>query len=342
MKKLLKGHKPILCLVTAVLVAVLSVSFYVMHSWGAFKFDRDSKYISQFYSEKEDSLDGIFFGSSAAYRYWCPPQAFDRHGMAVYCYGIQSMPLFYVQHYIDSALKYQDPKFIAIELRAAAKDPDVYTTGHVLAAISRMPNSLERMKILSGFMAFDQKHKTKISKLPNRYGFPEDKGRGDNLIEKVARAGRYKGFIPNASQVTSATDSAPFAETSTPMNKYYEEDLQKLLKYCDSLECEVIFVCTPFYSSLERHSELLHAVSIVESYGYSVINMNNDETIRETQLDFATDFYNPTHTNVNGAIKVTNYLSDTFSNMYHLPDHRGSDDYLSWQESYDRFEEKYK
>ena len=47
---------------------------------------------------------------------------------------IQSMPLFYVQHYIDSALKYQDPKFIAIELRAAAKDPDVYTTGHVLAA----------------------------------------------------------------------------------------------------------------------------------------------------------------------------------------------------------------
>ena len=60
MKKLLKRHKPILCLVTVVLVAVLSVSFYVMHSWGAFKFDRDSKYISQFYSEKEDSLDGIF------------------------------------------------------------------------------------------------------------------------------------------------------------------------------------------------------------------------------------------------------------------------------------------
>lgn len=90
---------------------------------------------------------------------------------------------FSVQHYIDSALKYQDPKFIAIELRAAAKDPDIYTTGHVLAAISRMPNSPERMKILSGFMAFDQKHKTKISKLPNRYGFPEDKGRGDNLID---------------------------------------------------------------------------------------------------------------------------------------------------------------
>ena len=178
-------------------IAFAGVIFvYVLYSWDVFSGERNPENVSQFYQEEEDSLDGVVVGSSAAYRYWCPPEAFNRHGMAVYCYGVQSMPIFSVRYYIDSILKTQDPEFIAIEMRSTTKDVGVYQTGHVRTAVNRLPNSIERTKILAGFMIFDMQHKTRISKIPSRYGFPEDNGRAEHSEKIIEQAGKYKGWIP--------------------------------------------------------------------------------------------------------------------------------------------------
>ena len=51
------------------------------------------------------------------------------------------------------------------------------------------------------------------------------------------------------------------------------------------------------------------------------------------ELDFEEDFYNATHTNYSGAIKVTRHLSDIFARRYDTPSHKWDEDYDSWEKS---------
>lgn len=317
------------------------ISVYVLYGWGVFSGERNPENVSQFYQEEEDSLDGVVVGSSAAYRYWCPPKAFDRHGMAVYCYGVQSMPIFSVKYYIDSILKTQDPEFIAIEMRSTTKNTDVYQTGHVRTAVNRMPNSIERTKILAGFMIFDTQHKTRISKIPSCYGFPENNGRGENSERLIANAGKYKGWVPYSNNEPAKLEKPKEIKGVKQIDKYYEEDLVDLLEYCDGLDCEVVFVATPFNGNEDRMEKLNYAIDIVEENDYDVINMNTGKSIREMNLDYQEDFYNATHTNYNGAIKVTNYLSDIFAKRYDTPSHKWDEDYDSWEKSYRQLMEQF-
>lgn len=45
-------------------------------------------------------------------------------------------------------------------------------------------------------MIFDIQHKTRISKIPSRYGFPEDNGRAEHSEKIIEQEGKYKGCIP--------------------------------------------------------------------------------------------------------------------------------------------------
>ncbi|MDD4200389.1 MAG: hypothetical protein PHS19_03260 [Eubacteriales bacterium] len=340
--KKINVKKIVIYLIIAVLVISGAIFCYILGNWGVFRSDRSSKYISQYYAEKENTLDGIVFGSSAAYRYWCPPEAFERHGMAVYCYGLQSMPIFAIKYYVSSALDTQSPKFIAIELRTVTKNPGIYQTGHVLTAVNRMPNSIERTSILAKFMEFSIEHDTRIRRNSSVYGFPEDNGRAEHAEATIIEAGQYKGYIPYGSSTKKSFDVEDYPTDGSPIDEDYEKDLQDLLDYCDNLDCDVIFFATPFCDSGKRIRQMNYAIEIVEDRGYAVINMNENSVIKAANLDFSKDFFNSTHTNEVGAIKVTDYLSNIFLTLYDLPDHRGDKDYYSWEKSYEKFAHKYK
>lgn len=59
-----------------------------------FSGERNPENVSQFYQEEEDSLDGVVVGSSAAYRYWRPPEAFNRHGWRCIATGFRACRFF--------------------------------------------------------------------------------------------------------------------------------------------------------------------------------------------------------------------------------------------------------
>ena len=337
-----RARRVLLIAAAAVLIFVVIVSVYVLYGWGVFRSERDSKYVMQYYYEPENSLDGVVLGSSAAYRYWCPPEAFNRHGMAVYCYGIRSMPIFANKYYIDSILKTQDPEFIAIEMRSTTKDVGVYQTGHVRTAVNRLPNSIERTKILAWFMIFDIQHKTRISKIPSRYGFPEDNGRADNSEKVIEQAGKYKGWIPYSDIEPAKLEKPEEVKGVKEIDKYYEEDLIDLLEYCQGVDCDIVFFATPFNGSEERMQQLNYTIDLIEESGFDVINLNTEEAIDEMGLDYSKDYFNANHTSSSGAIKVTDYLSDIFAERYDLLSHKGDALYESWGKSYQEFAEEYK
>ena len=59
------------------------------------------------------------------------------------------------------------------------------------------------------------------------------------------------------------------------------------------------------------------------------------------ELDFEEDFYNATHTNYSGSIKVTRHLSDIFARRYDTPSHKWDEDYDSWEKSYRQLMEQF-
>lgn len=227
-------------------------------------------------------------------------------------------------------------------MRSTTKDVGVYQTGHVRTAVNRLPNSIERTKILAGFMIFDIQHKTRISKIPSRYGFPEDSGRAEHSEKVIEQEGKYKGWIPYSNDNVYKLEKPEEVKGVKEIDKYYEEDLIDLLEYCQGVDCDIVFFATPFNGSEERMQQLNYAIDLIEENGFDVINLNTEEAIDEMGLDYSKDFYNSTHTNSSGAIKVTDYLSDIFAKRYDLPSHKGDALYESWEKSYQEFAEEYK
>ena len=110
--------------------------------------------------------------------------------------------------------------------------------------------------------------------------------------------------------------------------EYY---LRKIIEYCEASDRELLLLKTPD-GNRARNQPFYNTVSLIaEEYGVPYLDMNQyDEEIGLTSADFSTDNW---HLNVEGARKCTAFLGDYLMEHYTLLDHRGDEDYASW----DRF-----
>ena len=71
---------------------------------------------------------------------------------------------------------------------------------------------------------------------------------------------------------------------------------------------------------------------MVEERGYTVLDMR--EKADEIGLDYTTDYYNRSHTNMHGALKTSKYLTEFLLEKYDFEDKRGNSRYAAWDEAY--------
>ena len=105
------------------------------------------------------------------------------------------------------------------------------------------------------------------------------------------------------------------------------------MKYCKTLECDVIFVTAPVNTEEENFAKINYANKKAEDSGFDTINFNTPEMREALGVDYNRDFYNERHMNIWGAMKYTDYLSDYLDNRYETEDHRGREGYESWQKA---------
>ena len=55
--------------------------------------DENTKIFNSFYGETENSLDGIYLGSSAVNRFWNAPLAYHEYGYSIFAFSTSSQPL---------------------------------------------------------------------------------------------------------------------------------------------------------------------------------------------------------------------------------------------------------
>ena len=320
------------------LLVIAVIVFTSIFGFGLLKKERYLSYIDPFYNEPVNSLDGVFIGSSAVYRYWLPPVAFHDTGSTIYSYSTIGMPFFAYDNIIKEIRKTQSPVFIAIEIRPLIRKPSSYTTDNAKYITDFMKPGNNRLFLLGDFFKTKFLYFENISINPLRYAFPEDVGHSDSLQLAIAKKARFKGAYPFLYGERKVLKKPEFTSKCKPLSYNYKSELNSFLKEIDSIEnCSFVFVATPWDISKENQSKINTAISIITDHGYPVINMNCDSAVTSMNLDYANDFYDTRHVNVQGQIKTTKYLMNKFKNMYNLPDQRNDPLYGSWQHSYDSF-----
>ncbi len=306
------------------------------------------KIFNGFYAEVEDTLDGVYIGSSSVYRFFAAPYAFEKSGMAIYTLGVPSKPFVYNRSIMEEVMKTQNPDLFLIELRWFNRTEDYVGEAHVRNVCDSMRFlSLNRIRGINDVLEYYAKGENDLDYEKINYYFPivkyhtrwqaDDFYKEDLLLTRTSQ--EYKGFCMNDSETfRQLLDDAllpVYTEELEPLTEASEECLKDFLDYCDSITANVVFTLSPFPVEEEDMKHLNQAMKMVSDRGYQVINCCTEEAVSTMGLDWKKDFYDEKHVNIQGAEKFTDYIVQHLQESYDMKDHRDDPAYKSWKDAYE-------
>ena len=146
MKRLKKAVK----ILFAVLVFCLIYLF--IFNWLYVPDPNTASMIRSIYKERENSLDVVYFGSSAAYSAFNPVLAYHEYGFTCYDFCSGAQPLCAVKYLIRDAEKTQDPSLYIIDLRQACFL--IQDSVYIRRISSNMPFSINKIQAIRGMMQY--------------------------------------------------------------------------------------------------------------------------------------------------------------------------------------------
>lgn len=302
-----------------------------------------------FYAEPKDTLDVVLIGSSPTYSSVVMPQLYGE-------YGIRSYPLASnVQrpkagvYLVKEAEKTQDPDLYMFEMRMYTGTEESLTInmGYTREVTDNMKYSLNRIAAINGLVTKDANSDDKA-----RYTYYFDIFKyHTNWISLInpSQLRSYDYTVPDPFKGYKITDKVGPAErpvitediAAADMDPDQEQALTDLMDFMDELGKPALFYVAPYAVSEEEAGVFATVRSIVESRGFSFLDMNM--YYDEIGIDFSRDYSDyGIHTNAAGARKCTEFIGRYLEDNYDLPDHRGdgtSDP--SWDEAYSNWKNEY-
>lgn len=264
-----------------------------------------------FLGEMPNSIDILIVGDSESYSSVIPLQMWNEHGITSYVCGTPLQTLEYSLDFLRKAFSNQNPKMVVLETNAIFRSISlksiILTNADTLFPIYRYHDRWKKIS-LSDF-SFDVK---------NDY-VENDKG---YRMETLINAADSKNYMKPSNEKAVINNK----------NKRY---INRIAKLCQENGAELIFLSTPSTRNWDckRHNavdELAKEMNIE----YVDLNMLN----KEVPIDWEKDTKDKgDHLNYSGAIKVTKYLGDYFSDKNIFTDHRQDSDYSEWSKAYDNF-----
>lgn len=314
---------------------------------------KDDKHAEQtfraFYDQKEDSLDGIYLGSSSAYRYWIPTEAYRKYGLAIFNLGTGSQPVVLQKYLIEEALKTQpDMKIIIIDIRSLTTPAEKHKEADIRRVTDGMKSSKTRREAIRAALKFFKAEGAEISYNTAYYDYPfllyHNRWKEDLTLRELRgkhKGNKYKGFIPTIHSLNAVEMEQPAytSETAEPTS-LRKKTLQDLLDYCKTLDQKVVFVSAPYAMNEDRQA-LMHAyMKQIRENGFETFDFNTPELVEKLDLDWSRDFMDTKHVNYYGAVKYTRFVAKLVKKRISSTDHRVEPAYVSWDGSVGRLDEK--
>lgn len=331
-KQTVKTAIQIIVFIGIFLFLLLAVS-YMVRTNGEVK-DR----FSGFYAEKNNTLDIVMIGSSPVFPYYAAPKLWGETGIAMYPLASNMQRPAAMQYLVEEAEKSQSPELYIFEMRMyTIADEDLranmaYTRG----VTDNMTYSIQRLKTVKALVPKDEvesmlpyyldlmKYHTnwKMLALPSEWG---------NMF--YHKKSLYKGYTFRDEVGPQPMPDYSDEEGILAIPEEQEAYLRNLLDDLLAMEQDALFIVSPYGVSAEEQQMFNYMEEIVQSYGYSFLNMNR--YYEEIGIVFEEDFADyGSHTNAVGAEKCTDFLEKYLLEHYEFTDKRGNSLYASWDQSY--------
>lgn len=313
--------KRIICEIIAFLMfAVLLICSCVFLS-KAFMPERESygSTWNMYLNEDRDSIDVMFFGSSMAYCDIVPARIYENTGVTSYVMTAPEMTVPQGYYYIKESLRTQSPDVIFFEL-SGMFFPDY--SSHTAETVGFMPYSANR--IAATFETAEPQARFSLMFPMYKY---HDRWQEVSLGKKRAddRVDLFAGYTPTIGVLESleARREWTFDSTNVKLDKN-REYLRKIEKLCGDKNIELVFFLAPACSNYSAEN-----IEIIKNAAGDTIFVDFNDEFDSIGFDLKTDFYDPLHLNIVGALKFSDRLSEYIAESFEISE-REHDDSL-WQ-----------
>lgn len=302
------------------------------------KTGEDSDLVHYIYSMEKNQMDVVFFGSSHGYSSISPNELWHEYGIPAcsMCSHGQSVASSY--YLLKETLKYQSPKVVFLESYTFCDDSKHRGESYLRMAFDGVRLGKVKYEMIDDFLP-DASFGEKLS-----YYLP--------FIKYHSRWGELEPYDFHSSDLYLKgtflkTDTYPIEDPGIPANQSElgeasMEYFEKIVKLCEENEIQLVVYAAPFgikksyedYCYRQGINNTLE-VWLKENWGDEIPFLYYQK-IGEVDVDFATDFRDTHHMNAYGASKITHHMGE-FLQQYGLADHRGEEEYLSWDEDYEMF-----
>ena len=326
-KRLLTGFGVRIACFIVLMGAVMIYGIYVLtpkHEYGICP-------MINLYRQPRGSVDVLVAGSSLAYSGSNTNVLWKAYGISSYNLCGAEQPFWSTYYQLREALRYQRPKVIILDAKAAVytreystRSRTILSTYGILSPVNRAGAifaCVERQKALGFLLGYPEVHNNYAGVGWDDFIFPPtNKNRG----------GTWKGYIE-----TDMVEAHEFPYVSRSSNKKkmkprVDEYIRKIfeLAQAENVPLMVVAFPNPDYGNDVLYYNSLWAVA--EEYGIPYIDYNNPSI--DIGLDYYYDFADWQHLNVRGSMKMSMRLGHDLKEQYDLDDHRGDPAYASYDE----------
>lgn len=294
-----------------------------------------------YYETEESTVDAVVIGNSHVYRYWQGAFGWRNNGIAVLGLSTSDMSGGVIKNVAIEAMKNQNPKLIIVEVSAFA-DPKIYEDSipKVYLLLNNMKYSPNYYSLASNFCeTSDIEGEDRF-----QYYLPivQFHSRWDDLKERdfVQTDESYLNSCYQEDFMTTTIDYMEHTYTSECSYIYegLEAALRDYLEWCGKQkDIEFLFFASPTLRDSNRASQINTVGKIVEEYGYTFVDFNDEEWYDGFGFVEDMDFQDINHTNLNGSYKFCKVFSQYLADNYGLEDHRGQAEYEEWQKKSDTY-----
>lgn len=315
-----------------VLVLLLAFAINICYNTLSWK-DTTGGYLSAFsqlYNTPEDTIDVVFVGSSHVYCGIYPSILWRDYGVASFDMSVSGQDKESGYYALKELLKTQKPKVVMVDLFSMRWLHSRVDTENQYRNLLGMKPSCDSINFINSYgQVMDIETKDYSLRFPIIHTRYKELTKYDfvNYLPSVYGKGEYiefgnRGWYDGAENVYSTSKVCAELEAS-------EYDwLEGLKLLSEEYGFELAFIVLPAALTDDIQERINSAEEWAEKNGVPVYDYNVKR--REIGIISAHDYLDYDHLNAYGAEKMTHYIYDTFLIQKQLPDHRGEEEYSSW------------
>lgn len=309
-----------------ILLIVLISVFFVCEKTLMLKSEDGIEQMQSYYLQKENTVDVLFLGSSHIYCDINTGILWDEYGMASYDLGGAEQPYWNSYYFLKEALKTQRPKVVVLDItipgiRSVQFQPENWVVTN-LYGMKWNKNRIDATKAST----LEQSYQRLLFPMYTIHGRYNDLKKNDFI--DINRDISYKGFDFRDNTRAFERPEVENVTDLTPMTEKEEKYFRLILELAKEENIPLLLISVPFAVNEDAQKIYNYTFEIGREEGIEGIDFN--KLYDEIGMDFENDMADEFHLNIPGSKKFTTYLGKILKEKYSVPDHRGDEEYFSW------------